>query len=41
MVHGRISKARTNVLLTGNLIKQKLGLELDEIELREEQNYLS
>lgn len=41
MVHGRISKARSNVLLTGNLIKQKLGLELNEVELREEQNYLS
>lgn len=41
MVHGRISKARSNVLLTGNLIKQKLGLVLNEVEQQEERNYLS
>ena len=28
MVHGRISKARSNILLTGNVIKTTLGLEL-------------
>ena len=36
MVLGRISKARTNVLLTGNFIKQKLGLPLNDIEQAEE-----
>ncbi len=39
MIHGRISKARTNVLLTGNLIKHKLGLPLNEIEQQEEEKY--
>ena len=39
MIHGRISKARTNVLLTGNLIKHKLGLPLSEIEQQEEEKY--
>ena len=35
MVHGRISKARTNVRLTANLLKMHMGLELnaDEEEL--------
>lgn len=35
MVHGRISKASTNVLLTANLIKKHLGLKLkpEEAEL--------
>lgn len=33
MVHGRISKARANVTLTGNYIKQKLGLPLNSIEV--------
>ncbi|MBU1215699.1 MAG: DNA sulfur modification protein DndB [Gammaproteobacteria bacterium] len=35
MVHGRISKATSNVILTSNLIKKYLGLPLkpDEIEL--------
>ncbi len=28
MIHGRISKARSNILLTGNVIKATLGLEL-------------
>lgn len=32
MVHGRISKATTNVALTANLIKQKLGLSLTTAE---------
>ena len=39
LVHGRISKARTNVLLTGILIKQKLGLELNDIESIEESKF--
>jgi DNA sulfur modification protein DndB len=29
LVHGRITKARTNVILTGNLIKSYLGLSLN------------
>ena len=32
MVHGRISKARTNVILTGNYIKNALGLPLTNVE---------
>ena len=32
MVHGRISKARTNVLLTANLLKQHMGLRLNAEE---------
>lgn len=32
MIHGRISKAKTNVTLTGNLIKQHLGLKLNPEE---------
>ncbi|MBD9362277.1 DNA sulfur modification protein DndB [Methylomonas fluvii] len=32
LVHGRVSKARTNVLLTGNYIKQHLGTSLNDIE---------
>ena len=32
MMHGRISKARTNVLLTGNYIKLKLGIPLNPNE---------
>ena len=32
MVHGRISKASTNVQLTANLIKKKFGLSLSEEE---------
>jgi DNA sulfur modification protein DndB len=28
MIHGRISKARSNILLTGNVIKQALGIDL-------------
>lgn len=33
MVHGRISKATTNVQLAANYIKQHLGLQLDEDEV--------
>ncbi len=32
MIRGRISKARTNVTLTGNLIKKKLGIPLIQSE---------
>lgn len=32
MVHGRISKATTNVTLTASLIKKKLGVPLSTIE---------
>lgn len=32
MVQGRISKARVNVLLTGNYIKKNLGIKLNQIE---------
>lgn len=39
MVHGRISKARTNVILTGNLIKHKLGLPLNDAEQTEEDRF--
>ena len=28
MIHGRISKARSNILLTGNVIKRALGIDL-------------
>ncbi|WP_108124332.1 DNA sulfur modification protein DndB [Saccharospirillum mangrovi] len=34
MHHGRISKARTNVVLTGNYIKQQLGIALTSEEQR-------
>ena len=40
MVHGRISKARTNVILTGNFLKQKLGLKLNEFEQAEEEKFI-
>ena len=39
MVHGRISKARTNVLLTSNLIKGRIGLALTEVESEEERRF--
>jgi len=39
MNHGSISKARNNVLLTGNYIKQKLGIPLTPIEQESEQQY--
>nr|WP_275900012.1 DNA sulfur modification protein DndB [Pseudomonas sp. 1079] len=32
MVHGRISKATTNVALTASLIKKKLGVPLSTVE---------
>ncbi|HHH50640.1 MAG TPA: DNA sulfur modification protein DndB [Saprospiraceae bacterium] len=32
MIHGRISKARTNVILTGNYIKQQLNIPLSSTE---------
>ena len=32
LVHGRLSKARTNVLLTGNYIKNCLGITLNDVE---------
>jgi len=40
MTLGRISKARSHVLLTGNKIKQKMGLELSPSEKEAEQEYL-
>jgi DNA sulfur modification protein DndB len=40
MVHGRISKARMNVILTGSFLKQKLGLKLNEIEQAEEEKFI-
>jgi DNA sulfur modification protein DndB len=36
MVHGRISKATTNVILTGSFIKKQLELNLNPIEAEEE-----
>jgi len=41
LVHGRVSKARTNVLLTGNYIKQHLGIPLNDIEEKLEQEFHS
>jgi DNA sulfur modification protein DndB len=38
MTHGRISKASANVQLTANLLKQKLGLTLNEEEQLLEEN---
>jgi len=40
LVHGRISKARTNVLLTGNYIKQHLKLQLNPIEAAVEKDFI-
>lgn len=40
MNQGRISKARVNVMLTGNLIKAYLGVELTPDEEEAEQRYL-
>lgn len=40
MVHGRISKARINVLLTGNYIKQHLKLPLNPIEEAAEKEFI-
>lgn len=39
MVRGRISKARTNVTLTGNLIKRKLAVPLNPVEKSIEQEF--
>ena len=39
MVRGRISKARTNVTLTGNLIKKKLAVPLNSVEKLIEQEF--
>ena len=39
MVHGRISKARTNVTLTGNYIKESIGLTLNAAEEEIEKQY--
>jgi DNA sulfur modification protein DndB len=39
MVHGRISKARTNVTLTGSYIKEKLGITLNASEEEIERDY--
>ena len=39
MVRGRISKARTNVTLTGNLIKRKLSVPLNSVEELIEQEF--
>lgn len=41
MVHGRISKARTNVALTSTYIKTAIGLELSEIDKIVEKEYCS
>lgn len=39
IVNGRISKARSNVILTGNFIKMQLGLNLNMTERAEEENF--
>jgi DNA sulfur modification protein DndB len=39
MVHGRISKAGTNVALTGNYIKKALGIPLNAAEEAIEKDY--
>ena len=39
LVHGRVSKARTNVLLTGNYIKQHLGIPLKKVEEKLEKEF--
>lgn len=40
MVHGRISKATTNVQLTANLIKQKIGVPLSTFEQELERKFI-
>lgn len=40
MENGRISKTRTKVLLTGNYIKQELGLPLSPVEEEAEQSFI-
>ena len=39
MIQGRISKARINVLLTGNYIKQQIGIPLNPVEMEVETKY--
>ena len=39
LVHGRLSKARTNVLLTGNYIKRHLDITLNDIEEQLEKEF--
>jgi DNA sulfur modification protein DndB len=39
MNHGSISKARTNVLLTGNYIKEKIGVALNPVEKEAEKQF--
>lgn len=39
MMHGRISKARTNVMLTGNYIKQQLDIPLTLVERQIEEDF--
>jgi DNA sulfur modification protein DndB len=41
LVHGRVSKARTNVILTGNYIKKHLGVALKEAEAKLEKEFYS
>lgn len=41
MHQGKIKKARSNIILTANLLKQQLGLPLDEKELEIEKQFLS
>jgi len=41
LVHGRLSKARTNVLLTGNYIKKHLDVSLNDIEEQLEEEFKS
>ncbi|MCX7101853.1 MAG: DGQHR domain-containing protein [Methylobacter sp.] len=41
LIHGRVSKARSNVLLTGNYIKQHLGIALNDIEEKLEKEFQS
>lgn len=40
LVNGRISKSCSNVTLTGNLIKKKLGLNFNQIEQNEEEKFI-
>ncbi len=38
--HGRINKSRVSVILSGNYIKENLGVELNELELKVEEEYV-
>ena len=40
LIGGKVSKVSTNVILTTNVIKQALGLSLDEVESRTEKAHL-